>query len=67
MAAFLGVSAVMILVWALTRDGTEPEDDSTGFFWPFWVMLIWGVALTAHALYALRRPAFERRRDRRTP
>jgi hypothetical protein len=59
-AAFLGVSAAMLVVWALTRSGTRPDDDSTGFFWPFWIMLVWGVALTAHALYALRRPAFER-------
>jgi hypothetical protein len=60
--AFLGVSALLLVVWALTRDGAPAEDDSAGFFWPFWVMLVWGAALTAHALYALRKPAFRRTR-----
>jgi len=61
-ALFLAVSAIMLVVWALTRDTTaEPSDESAGLFWPFWAMLAWGVLLTAHALYALRRPAFQGR------
>jgi len=61
-ALFLAVSAIMLVVWALTRDTTaEPSDESAGLFWPFWAMLAWGVLLTAHALYSLRRPAFHRR------
>jgi Domain of unknown function (DUF1707)/2TM domain len=61
-ALFLLVSAVMLLVWGLTRDpSAEAGDESAGFFWPFWAMLGWGILLTAHALYSLRRPAFQRR------
>jgi hypothetical protein len=61
-AVFLAVSAVMILVWALTRSTSmDTSDESAGLFWPFWAMLGWGVILAAHALYALRRPAFQRR------
>jgi hypothetical protein len=59
-AAFLAVSAVMLVVWALTRDtASSPGEESAGLFWPFWAMLAWGVVLTAHALYSLRRPAFQ--------
>jgi hypothetical protein len=62
-ALFLFVSAVMIVVWGLTRDSSaEAGDESAGFFWPFWAMLAWGILLAAHALYSLRRPAFQRRR-----
>jgi hypothetical protein len=61
-AVFLAVSAIMLAVWAVTRDtGAEPGDESAELFWPFWAMLAWGIVLTAHALYALRRPAFRRR------
>jgi 2TM domain-containing protein/uncharacterized protein DUF1707 len=62
-ALFLLVSAVLLVVWAVTREpSAEAGDESAGFFWPFWVMLGWGILLTAHALYSLRRPAFQRRR-----
>jgi hypothetical protein len=61
-ALFLVVSAAMLVVWGLTRDSSaEAGDESAGFFWPFWAMLAWGILLTAHALYSLRRPAFQRR------
>lgn len=61
-ALFLLVSAVLLVVWAVTRDpSAEAGDESAGFFWPFWVMLGWGILLTVHALYSLRRPAFQRR------
>ena len=61
-ALYLVVSAVLLIVWAVTRDpSAEAGDESAGFFWPFWVMLGWGIVLTAHALYSLRRPAFQRR------
>ncbi len=60
--AYVAASAILIGVWAATR---EPDpglsDEGFGLLWPFWIMLAWGVLLTAHALYALRRPAFERR------
>jgi hypothetical protein len=61
-ALFVAVSAVLLVVWAVTRDpSADAGDESAGFFWPFWAMLGWGILLTAHALYSLRRPAFQRR------
>jgi uncharacterized protein DUF1707/2TM domain-containing protein len=59
--AYVVVSAVLVVVWAATRD-PDPgaTDEAFGLLWPFWIMLAWGVVLVAHALYALRRPAFRR-------
>lgn len=59
--AYVAVSAILIVAWAATRERDPgPTDEGFGLLWPFWIMLVWGVLLTAHALYALRRPAFER-------
>jgi hypothetical protein len=59
---YIAVSVILVGVWALTREpDAGPADAGFGLLWPFWIMLAWGVLLTGHALYALRRPAFERR------
>jgi hypothetical protein len=63
--AFIAVNAVLITVWAATRDRDPGAADSGfGLLWPFWIMLAWGVALVAHALYALRQPLLRRARRR---
>jgi hypothetical protein len=58
--AYVVASAILIAIWAVTREAnTGPSDQGLGLLWPLWVMLAWGVLLAAHALYALRRPAFK--------
>ncbi|MBA2536407.1 MAG: DUF1707 domain-containing protein [Actinobacteria bacterium] len=60
--AYAVASAILVAVWAATREqNSGPSDEGFGLLWPFWIMLAWGALLAAHALYALRRPAFERR------
>jgi uncharacterized membrane protein YecN with MAPEG domain len=39
LAAFVVVNAFLILVWALTG----------GYFWPAWVLGVWGAGLVLHA------------------
>jgi hypothetical protein len=64
--AYVLVSAVLVGVWAATRDREpRPSDEGFGLLWPFWVMLIWAVPLVAQALYVLRRPLLRRARRRR--
>lgn len=38
--SFVGVSAVLILIWALS---------GAGYFWPIWVIGFWGLGLAMHA------------------
>jgi hypothetical protein len=67
---YVVVSAVLIVVWAVTRErDPEPTDEGFGLLWPFWIMLIWAVPLVAQALYVLRRPLLRRvgRGRRETP
>lgn len=66
-AVYLGVSLVLVGIWAATRDRhPTPSDEGFGLLWPFWIMLVWAVPLVAQALYVLRRPLLRRvRRQRR--
>ena len=60
---YVAASAGMVATWAATREPNPGvSDEGFGLLWPFWIMFIWGILLTAHALYTLRRPAFERPR-----
>jgi hypothetical protein len=49
---FVITNAVLVVVWAMTW---------TGYFWPGWVMLGWGINLMAHALvvFSVWRPISE--------
>ena len=60
------VNAVLVALWAATRErGPGTTDEGFRLLWPFWVMLVWGIPLVAHALYSLRQPLL--RRARRHP
>jgi 2TM domain len=49
--AFVVVNACVMTIWALT---------GAGYFWPVWVMAIWGVGLVLHAWEVFgRRPVTE--------
>ncbi len=39
MHAYLSVSLAMIVIWAMT---------GTGYFWPLWPILGWGIGIIAH-------------------
>ena len=54
---YLVVNALLVAVWALTY---------TGYFWPAWVMLGWGIGVVAHALgvFVGERPISEERIQR---
>jgi hypothetical protein len=46
--AYVAVNTAFVLVWALT---------GAGYFWPAWVLCLWGVGLVLHAWEAFaRRP-----------
>ncbi len=48
--AYLFVNAALVVIWAL----------SGGYFWPGWVLGLWGVGLALHAWEAfVRRPITE--------
>ena len=38
---YLAVNAFLVVVWAVTY---------TGYFWPIWPILGWGIGIVAHAL-----------------
>lgn len=60
---FAAVNVVLVVVWAVTREGNGARsDEGFGLLWPFWVALAWGAVLVAQALYALRRPLLLRGR-----
>jgi hypothetical protein len=56
LVAFVVINAMLVAVWAVT---------GTGYFWPAWVLGLWGVGLLLNAwdVY-LRRPVTEADVDR---
>jgi DNA-binding CsgD family transcriptional regulator len=39
-------------LWAVTRDRTPiPGDEGAGYWWPFWLAFLWGLAVLLHYLY----------------
>lgn len=62
------VNAVLVGLWAATRErNPSMTDEGFGLLWPFWIMLLWGIPLVAHALYGLRQPLLRRARRRPRP
>jgi DUF1707 SHOCT-like domain len=52
-ALFLGGSAAAWLTWFLTRvPDPAPTDLGAGYYWPVWVMLVWGALLVVHTFVA---------------
>jgi len=48
LVAYVVVNACLVLVWTLT---------GAGYFWPAWVLGLWGIGLVLHAWEAfVRRP-----------
>lgn len=54
---YLVTNAVLVVIWAMTW---------TGYFWPGWVLLGWGMGLIAHAsaIFIAWRPISEERIQR---
>ncbi|MGO9456182.1 MAG: 2TM domain-containing protein [Acidimicrobiales bacterium] len=49
--AYVVINAVLIVIWAVS---------GAGYFWPAWVLLVWGAFLVLHAWKAfVRRPMTE--------
>ena len=46
-ATYAVISAVLVAVWAVTGGG---------YFWPMWLIIVWGVLLAVHAVSVFRRP-----------
>jgi hypothetical protein len=60
---YVAVSLTLVTVWAVTRDrNPTAADEGFSLLWPFWIMLLWGIPLVAHALYVLRQPLLRRAR-----
>ncbi len=52
-AGYAAGSGALWLVWLVTRpENPGPTDLGAGYYWPVWIMLVWGVALAVHALHA---------------
>ena len=67
-SVYVLASAVLVGVWAATRDRhPTASDEGFGLLWPFWIMLAWAVPLVVQALYVLRRPLLRRARRGRRP
>ena len=50
-ALYAGGSVAAWLTWLLTRiPDPAPTDQGAGYYWPVWVMLIWGALLVVHTL-----------------
>jgi hypothetical protein len=63
-ALFLGGSAAAWLTWFVTRvPDPAPTDLGAGYYWPVWLMLVWGALLVVHTLVARKRrlPTSKRR------
>jgi DUF1707 SHOCT-like domain/2TM domain len=55
-AAFVLVNALLVLLWQVTREQDRSSTDAgAGYWWPFWIIGIWGVLLAVHAVRS-RRP-----------
>ncbi len=46
-ATYAVISAVLVAVWAVTGGG---------YFWPIWLIVVWGVLVAVHAVSVFRRP-----------
>ena len=54
---YTAANVAFLVVWQATREQERgPTDEGAGYWWPFWIMAVWGVVLLAHARRALRRP-----------
>jgi len=54
---FAAVNAALLVVWEATREQPAgPTDDGAGYWWPFWILAVWAVALAVHASRTVRRP-----------
>ena len=50
------VNAAVTGLWLVTRDRTPtPTDEGTGYWWPLWLVLISGILVLLHYLYAAGR------------
>jgi DUF1707 SHOCT-like domain/2TM domain len=55
-AAFVVVNAALLVVWEATRaQPRTPADEGVGYWWPFWILLVWAAGLAAHAVRSRRR------------
>ena len=55
-ALLAGGSVAAWLTWLVTRvPDPAPTDLGAGYYWPVWVMLIWGALLVVHTLVARKR------------
>jgi hypothetical protein len=56
-------SAAAWLTWFVTRvPDPAPTDLGAGYYWPVWVMLVWGALLVVHTLVARKRRITNSRR-----
>jgi hypothetical protein len=46
-ATYAVISAVLVTIWAVTGGG---------YFWPMWLIIVWGTLLAVHAVSVFRRP-----------
>ena len=44
---YLAVNALLVVIWALTRD----EGDGAGF-WPIWTIVFWGLGVAVQGWHA---------------
>jgi hypothetical protein len=54
---YAAANIALLALWQATREQDRgPTDEGLGYWWPFWILVVWGVALVAHAGRTLRRP-----------
>jgi Domain of unknown function (DUF1707)/2TM domain len=52
LALFIIFGGGLVALWDFTRDQTPTaSDEGAGYYWPFWVLIVWMLALALHGAW----------------
>ena len=56
LAVFAFATTVLIASWEIAREPMGPMDNVAGYFWPFWIIAAWALALAVRGFRRRGRP-----------